>query len=533
MTVTTSVQDSAHSTWPVTLASAIRAAFGVIWAINAYLIWQPDFAAHFVGYFQNAAQVQPSWLQPWFALWLALVTPAAGVFVWLTRVLETVIAIGLLLGLARKWTYLIGGAFSLLLWSTVDGFGGPYVVEARNPGPALVYVLVFVALALFDRIQGITPYSVDYYLGRRWPAWKRFAEWAPRHRLGQTPPHLSWPQQGAAIAGIIVALIFLLGSLQSALNAPPTTPANAAAAVSPLSLASSTPITATRDATLPPLLGAGNAVSVTLTATDTTVEIANGVNYQAWTFGGTVPAPVLHVRQGQTVNITFINQGTMPHSIDFHAAEVPPDVAYRDINPGETLQFSFIARTPGVFVYHCGTPPVLVHIGNGMYGAIIVDPTQSLPPADMSYVLVQSEWYTRQVKGNLMAGDTAKMIAITPDEVVFNGVAFQYRDRPLTAKAGQRVRLYVVNAGPNLPSAFHVIGAIFDAVYPDGDPAHALTGVSTYTVAPGQGVVFDLIIPQAGKYPFVDHSMRNMLIGAVGVLDVAPAETESLSMRSR
>jgi nitrite reductase (NO-forming) len=228
------------------------------------------------------------------------------------------------------------------------------------------------------------------------------------------------------------------------------------------------------------------------------------------------------VRQGQTVNVTFTNHGAMQHSLDFHAAAVPPNVAYRSINPGESLQFSFVARTPGVFLYHCGTAPALVHIGNGMYGAIVVDPAPPLPSADVSYVLVRGEWYTRQVQGALFAGDAAKMTAVTPDEVVFNGMAFQYRDRPLTARVGQRIRLYVVDAGPNLPSAFHVIGGVFAAVYPDGDATHAQTGVSTYAVAPGAGVVLDLVLTQPGQYPFVDHSMRDVLIGATGVLNVTP-----------
>src|SRR5581483_11655403 len=122
-----------------------------------------------------------------------------------------------------------------------------------------------------------------------------------------------------------------------------------------------------RDATLPPLIGTGDSVSLTITSTDTNVEIANGVSYAAWTYDGTVPGPVLHVRQGQTVNVTYVNRGIMQHSIDFHAAEVPPNVAYRSINPGDSLQFSFVARTAGVFVYHCGTPPVLMHMANGMY----------------------------------------------------------------------------------------------------------------------------------------------------------------------
>ena len=121
-----------------------------------------------------------------------------------------------------------------------------------------------------------------------------------------------------------------------------------------------------------------------------------------------------------------------------------------------------------------------------------------------------------------MTGDYNKMIAVTPDEVVFNGIAFQYKDNPLQAKVGQRVRLYFVDAGPNLYSAFHIIGGMFAAVYPDADASHSLTGVSFYTVAPGQGVVFDAIMPHPGKYPIVDHSMRNMEIGAVGLLEITP-----------
>jgi nitrite reductase (NO-forming) len=320
----------------------------------------------------------------------------------------------------------------------------------------------------------------------------------------------------------VVALVFALSTLGSATatKASPPTPENAAAAVSPLSIASGAPVAHPAPAALPPLIGNGDSVSVTLAAIDTTIEIASGVQYQAWTFGGTVPGPILHVRQGQTVNVTFVNNGNMTHSIDFHAAQINPAVAYRSVNPNEKVEFAFVARTPGAFVYHCGTPPVLQHIANGMYGAIIVDPAQPLPPADVSYVLVQSEWYTQQVSGTLMSGDYEKMLSVTPDEVVFNGIAFQYNFHPLTAKVGQRIRLYVVDAGPNLSSSFHIIGGMFAAVYPDGDANHALTGVSTYPIGPGQGVVFDAIMQQPGKYPIVDHSMRDMTIGAAGMLSV-------------
>ncbi len=506
----------------VAATGALRAIFGIIWAIDAALKWQPGFADHFVGYIQNAARGQPDWLAPWFNFWLALVTPNPAPWIWVVRIAETLIALGLLFGFARKWVYILGALFSLLVWSTAEGFGGPYTVGATDMGAALIYVLVFAALAILDRVVGASPYSLDYYLERRQPIWTRVAEWAPATVLERRPPRLPWRLQGLAILSIVIALVFFLGSLESALSATPATPENAAAAVSPLQLASDVPLAEAHDASLPPLVGTGDSVDVALEATDATVAIANGVNYNAWTFNGTVPGPVFHVREGQTVNVTFTNKGHMDHSIDFHAAEIAPDVAYRTVHANESIKFSFVARVPGVFVYHCGTPPVLMHIANGMFGVMIVDPATPLPKADASYVLVQSEWYTAQAQGTTMTGDYKKMMAETPDEIVWNGIANQYKDKPLTTKVGQRVRLYVADAGPSLPSAFHIIGEIFSNVYPDGTAAHALSGVSTYQVAPGQAMVFDVTFSAPGQYPFVDHSMRDMMLGAVGMLSVSP-----------
>ncbi|HET6632164.1 MAG TPA: multicopper oxidase domain-containing protein [Rhodanobacteraceae bacterium] len=508
--------------WPAMLGSALRVAFGLIWAVDAALTWTPRFADHYVGYLHNAAQGQPAWSAWWFAMWIAIVTPHAGVFIWLTRIAETLIALGLLLGVARKSLYVAGALFSLLIWSTAEGFGGPYTVGATNMGAAIAYVLIFIALIAINYRAGISPYSLDYLIERRWPRWRRIAEWR-----ADEPPRVvhpvSWGVQASALLGIALLVFFLVGGLYSTLNVRAPSPSAAAAAVSPLSLAKGKLVHA-RDARLPPA-EPGPSMDVRVIATDETVEIASGVQYQAWTFGGSVPGPTIHVRQGQTVNVTFTNHGHMQHSIDFHAAVTPPSLHYVDIDPGESLTFSFVANTPGAFLYHCGTPPVLLHIGNGMYGALIVDPATPLPPAAESYVLVQGEWYTQQVSGSLMGGNFERMKAEQPDEVVFNGVAFQYRDHPLPVTAGERVRVYFVNAGPDLWSSFHVIGAIFDAVYPDGDPGHALSGVSTYTVGPGAGAVFDLVIPQPGEYAFVDHDMAHAIIGAQGIFDVRAAGT--------
>ena len=525
------INGTAARTWPAVAGAALRVGFGVVWAVGAALTWSPDFAVHYVGYLHNAAQGQPDWLAGWFAMWIGLVTPHAVLFTWLTRIIETTIALALLTGFARKVLYVCGALFSLLVWSTAEGFGGPYTVGANNMGTAISYVLIFVGLIAINTRGGPSPYSLDYYIEKRWPRWRRFAEWGDAEIPAQQPQRLPWSVQIPAMLGVVVLVVLLIGGLHSSLDVKSASPAAAAAAVSPLALASGTPIANPRDARLPPLIGTGDSVNVDLVTSDDKVAIASGVDYQAWTYGGTVPGPIIHVRQGQTVNVSFTNHGTMQHSIDFHAAMTPPSLHYVDIMPGKTIKFSFVARVPGAFLYHCGTPPTLLHIANGMYGALIVDPATPLPVAAESYVIVQSEWYTQQMADRLMGPSYEKMTQERPDEVVFNGAAFQYRDHPLQVTANQRVRLYVINAGPNLASSFHVIGAIFDKVYPDGDVAHALSGVSTYAVGPGAGTVFDLLLTEPGKYPFVDHDMAHATVGAIGVLQVpgsgaAPVEPD-------
>ncbi len=259
---------------------------------------------------------------------------------------------------------------------------------------------------------------------------------------------------------------------------------------------------------------------ITMVARETEQDIAPGAKYAVWTFDGTAPGPALHVRQGDTIEFTLKNEGKMPHSMDFHAAQTPWNLNYRSINPGESIRFTWKANYPGVFMYHCGTPPALMHIANGMYGAIIVDPATPLPAAK-EFVLVQSEFYTHPsaTKG-LVEGDYNKMQNGRPDYVVFNGVANQYVDHPLQANPGERVRLWVVNAGPNDSSAFHVVGAILDKVYPDGNPANVLNGMQTYNVPPGGGVMVELTVPDEGLYPIVTHSFADASKGALALLRV-------------
>jgi nitrite reductase (NO-forming) len=266
---------------------------------------------------------------------------------------------------------------------------------------------------------------------------------------------------------------------------------------------------------------------------DATIEIAKGVTYQGWTFGGTVPGPILRVRQGDLVRVRVVNESPMPHSIDFHAARIPANVAYRMIMPNDSISFEFTAKDPGAFMVHCGTPPVTMHLMQGMYFPIIVDPKGGWgTKADKEFVLVQSEFYAKP--GDTTTAGRTMVVPMQADwqaamkkeasHVVFNGRAFQYKDSPLKVDVGDRVRMFVVNAGPSFDSDFHIVGAIFDRVYPDGDPNHALTDVQTYMVPAGGGAVFETVFDKnasgEGLYAFVTHSFADAEKGAVGTIQV-------------
>jgi nitrite reductase (NO-forming) len=266
---------------------------------------------------------------------------------------------------------------------------------------------------------------------------------------------------------------------------------------------------------------AGPVAVVHLTLKDVVHEVAPGIKYSAWAFSGGAPGPVIHVRQGQTVKMTLTNGGAIPHSIDFHAARIAPNVAFKDVAPGQSFTFSFVANDPGVFMYHCGTKPVLMHIANGMYGAIIVEPAKPLPPADREYVLVSSEWYLNSPGLKAPASfDMAKAHTMAPDWVTWNGYAGQYVKHPLTAKPGETVRFWVVAAGPSFDTDFHVVGTLLDRAWIDGDMTQHLNNVQTATVPAGGGGVFDVKIDEPGLYPFVSHSFASVDMGQVGLLKV-------------
>lgn len=273
---------------------------------------------------------------------------------------------------------------------------------------------------------------------------------------------------------------------------------------------------------------AGNVKEFRIPMTHDTIEIAKGVRYVGWTFGGTVPGPVIRVRQGDLVRITLVNEAKdMPHSIDFHAARLPMDHAMKSIMPGDSLTFEFTPTTPGAFMVHCGTAPVLMHIAQGMYLPIIVDPKGGWPnDVDKEFVVVQSEFYPRPVASDtsLREGDWKAMLEGKATYIVFNGRADQYRTSPLLVDEGDRVRFFFVNAGPNRDSDFHIVGAIFDAVYPDGNPDHVLNGIQTQLVPVGGGAVFETTFARGqsgeGHYAFVTHSFADASRGAVGIIQV-------------
>ncbi len=273
-----------------------------------------------------------------------------------------------------------------------------------------------------------------------------------------------------------------------------------------------------------PAAPAGPVVDVHLVLTDLNIQIAPGIKYAAWAWAGGAPGPIIHVRQGQLVKITLTNNGAIPHSVDFHAARIAPDKAFGDVFPGKSVSYTFRANDPGVFMYHCGTKPVLMHIANGMYGAIVVEPKPGvLPRADENYVLVASEWYLDSDGLQKPAQfNMAKAHARQPDWMTFNGYAGQYVKHPLTASPGDLVRFWVVDAGPSLDTDFHIVGTILNTAYVFGDmkPADALHDVQTVTVPAGGGGVFDVKIDQPGLYPFVSHAFAAVDQGQVGLLNV-------------
>lgn len=307
----------------------------------------------------------------------------------------------------------------------------------------------------------------------------------------------------------------------SATSPAPAAPAAQAATIDPNAVPG--PAWHAFDPTLRPAEGA-TVHDVTIHATEQVMEVAPGVRQQMWTFNGQVPGPTLRGHVGDVFNVTLGNDGKMGHSIDFHASKVDPGTAMRTIQPGESLVYQFKADYAGIWMYHCGTPPALHHIGNGMYGAVVIDPP-GLPAVDHEFVMVQSELYLGAQDG---PGDLSKMQDVRPDAVVFNGYANQYKFSPIQVEPGQRVRIWVLDAGPSENSSFHIVGTIFDTVFKEGAyelrPDATRGGAQTLDLQPAQGGFVEFTLDQPGQYPIVTHKFANVGKGALGLLQAGAAK---------
>jgi nitrite reductase (NO-forming) len=270
------------------------------------------------------------------------------------------------------------------------------------------------------------------------------------------------------------------------------------------------------DPNLAPAPG-GTEHVLTLHATESVKEVAPGVTQELWTFNDQFPGPILRGKVGDIFTITLVNDGKMGHSIDFHASKVAWSDEMRTIQPGESLVYQYEAKFAGVWMYHCGTAPALHHIGNGMFGALIIDPPD-LAPVDHEFVFVQSELY---LGPDGQPGDLTKMQNEAFDAVVFNGYVNQYQHSPIRVEPGQRVRLFVLDAGPSENSAFHIVGTIFDTVYKEGEyllrPGAGQGGSQVLDLQPAQGGFVEFSFDEAGLYLAVTHKFSNVGKGALGV----------------
>lgn len=286
----------------------------------------------------------------------------------------------------------------------------------------------------------------------------------------------------------------------------------------------------------------GDTIEVKFDVQHKRFHVKGDVAFTAWMFGDAVPGPVLKVRVGQTVKFSMTNRsneatpiamdmahttdagsgqhdmsGGMPHSIDFHAAMVNPEDKYRTVNPGETIHFTWTANYPGVFMYHCGTPMVLMHMTYGMIGMVIVEPKDGFPDkVDHEFAIVQNEYYLKKLNDTSYTPDTSAARLKQPTFVTFNGKVAQYMLNPIHVKAGDRIRIYFMNDGPNNATSFHVIGTIFDKVWLDGNPKNELQGMQAAYIGPACGAIFEFVLPEKGRYTFVDHSFADAEMGAEG-----------------
>ena len=327
-------------------------------------------------------------------------------------------------------------------------------------------------------------------------------------------------------AGMNLAIVVTGGATAGASSAPstaPTTDLNAkidAAAMPAHEWIGRSPIL--------PAASGGKIHEVSFDAMESIIEVAPGVTQEMWTFNGTAPGPVLRGEIGDTFRITLTNKGKMGHSIDFHASKVAWSDEMRTIQPGESLVYEFKAQFAGAFMYHCGTAPALHHIGNGMFGVIIINPP-NLPTVDEEFFVTQSELY---LGPQGQPGDLTKMVNEQWDAVVFNGYFNQYKFSPIKVLPGKRYRMWVLNDGPSENAAFHIVGTIFDTVYKEGAyllrPNATHGGSQALDLQPSQGGFVEFTFAEDGLYPFVTHKFANVGKGALGFFVVGNADASAL-----
>jgi nitrite reductase (NO-forming) len=285
------------------------------------------------------------------------------------------------------------------------------------------------------------------------------------------------------------------------------------------------------DATAPKVLD-GTTHDIDLVVQEKLMTVADGFVQAVWTFNGTVPGPVIRVHLGDTVRVHLKNPATnkLSHSVDFHASQVAWNDEMTSIKPGEEKLYEWKADYAGVWMYHCGTAPALHHIANGMYGMVIVEPKGGFKPVDKEFALVQSEWYLGQ-QGQPVDLTKASTGNPAPDYVVFNGVANQYKDNPLAVPTGGQVRIFILDAGPNIDSSFHIVGTIFDTVVKEGiqltpdNPGHY--GSQAVDLSPAQGAIVELTTAEDGLYPIVTHAFNFVGRGALGLLQAGDGDPKN------
>jgi nitrite reductase (NO-forming) len=286
-----------------------------------------------------------------------------------------------------------------------------------------------------------------------------------------------------------------------------------------------------RDAKAPALL-AGTTHDIDLVIEEKLMTVAPGFVQKVWTFGGSVPGPVIRVKVGDTIRIHLKNPATsqLAHSVDFHASQVAWNDEMASINPGEEKLYEWKAEYAGVWMYHCGTAPALHHIANGMYGMVIVEPKEGLPPVDAEFAVVQSEWYLGP-QGKEVSLTKAAAANPAPDFVVFNGVANQYKDHPIEVGTGNRVRVFILDAGPSIDSSFHVVGVIFSSVTKEG--VHLVLGNAgswgsqAVDLSPAQGAIAEFVMPEDGLYPMVTHAFNFVGRGALGLFQAGDGDPKN------